>query len=75
MGIKMMYRSTLLRREQLSAALREAGYPLPSKGGPPIARRIGATPVYAWGQAIEWAQRHAANRRRAGRPKGSGSRS
>jgi hypothetical protein len=55
---------TLLRREQLAAALDEAGYPVSPKtlaawacrgGGPPF-RKWGRFPMYPWGEALAWAK-------------------
>jgi hypothetical protein len=56
--------SALLTREQLAAALNEAGFPVKAKtlatkasrgGGPPF-RRWGRTPLYQWGSSLAWAQ-------------------
>jgi hypothetical protein len=75
----MLHDTTLLRREQLAAALAEAGHSiavrtLASLGskGPPVARRSGQTPFFRWSEALAWARHRSANRKRAGRPKGAG---
>ena len=55
---------TLLARETLSAALKEAGYPISaatlatkaSRGGGPPYRKFGARALYPWGKSLEWAR-------------------
>jgi hypothetical protein len=73
----MLHDSTELRREQLAIALAEAGFAYTASylrtlgsRGPPAARRQGQAPLFRWDAAIAWAKHRAANRRRAGRPKG-----
>jgi hypothetical protein len=67
----MLHDMSLLRREQLSAALAEEGFryavatltTLASRGGgPPISRRRGQTPFYAWGPALAWAEQRSGQR-------------
>ena len=55
---------TQLRRQQASAALKEAGYPVETSsleamvvrgGGPPF-RKFGRIPLYTWGETLAWAE-------------------
>jgi hypothetical protein len=54
----------LLTRNATAAALTETGFPTSpatlatkaTRGGGPPFRRFGARPLYAWGDALRWAQ-------------------
>lgn len=55
---------TLLRRRETAAALSEAGFPVAestlatkaTRGGGPPFRSFGRTPLYRWGDALDWAR-------------------
>lgn len=55
---------TLLVRETLSTALKEAGFPISaatlatkaSRGGGPPYRKFGPRALYPWGTSLEWAR-------------------
>jgi hypothetical protein len=57
-------RNTLLTRDATAAALTESGFPTSpktlatkaSRGGGPRFRRFGARVLYAWGDALDWAE-------------------
>lgn len=57
-----MQKETLLLRRGAAVALTNAGYPvkattlatLASRGGGPKFRRFGRTPLYRWGDLLEW---------------------
>jgi hypothetical protein len=56
--------NTLLRRDQVAAALTEAGFPISkatlatkaSRGNSPPYRCFGRIPLYRWGDALAWAE-------------------
>jgi hypothetical protein len=62
----------LLTREQLAAALTEAGYPIKpktlatkaSRGGGPPYRSFGTRAIYRWGDSIAWAHERLTEPRR-----------
>lgn len=56
--------NALLTREQVAAALTDAGFPVRSKslatmatrGGGPTFRKFGSRPLYRWSDALDWAE-------------------
>ena len=55
---------TLLRRSEAARSLTAAGYPISlatlatmaSRGGGPRFKRFGKTPLYRWGDLVQWAE-------------------